>query len=388
MLEYHINSNKKIVILFITTGLRTGGAEIMLYKLLSKIDRRQFEPKVISLMDNGTVGNSIEELAIPIYTIGMKQGIPRPADLLRLRHIVLQIKPDLIQGWMYHGNLAAYLSSVFSLQKIPVFWSIHHSIASLSLEKIMTIGIIKLCATFSRFINQIIFVSKKSKLQHETIGYFSANNSVIPNGFDTSVFKPSSAARLNLRQELSLAEETVIIGLLARYHPMKDHANFIKAAALLCENFPDVNFVLAGSGSDKNNQELLNSIQSVGLIKNFHLLGEQSNIPCLTAALDIVTLSSAYGEAFPLVIGEAMSCGVPCVVTNVGDSGWIVGDTGRVVPPRNPEALANAWQELITLGREGREALGKLSRARINDFFSLESVVIQYEKLYKALFIR
>lgn len=371
-------------IVYITTGLYTGGAEKMLYQLLSKINRERFHPVVVSLMDRGTVGDRIENLGIPFHTIGMKPGMPTLHGILRLIYTVNQHKPDLIQGWMYHGNIAAQLANIFSWQKVPVLWSIHHSIGSLGSEKKMTAAIIKFCARLSKFTNKVIFVSQNSKIQHEALAYCCDNSCIIPNGFDTSLFKPSVEARLNIRSELGLSEETFLIGLIARYHPMKDHANFIRAAVLLSKNFSKVHFILAGTNVDHNNHTLLKMIKDLGLFKQIHLLGERHDVPLLTSALDIASLASAYGEAFPLIIGEAMSCGIPCVVTDVGDAAWIVGNTGRVVSPRNPEALANAWKELIVLGSESREILGKAARARIIECFSLDSVVHQYESLYES----
>ncbi|NEP28701.1 glycosyltransferase, partial [Moorena sp. SIO3I6] len=217
------------------------------------------------------------------------------------------------------------------------------------------------------------------------LGYSSQNSCVIPNGFDTSLFKPSLEARAAFRSELGLSEQSILIGLIGRYHPMKDHPNFIRAASLLVKEFPDVHFIMVGTEVDQDNNFLSSLIQDLGLSNHIHLLGERSDIPRLTAALDINTLASAYGEAFPLVIGEAMSSGVPCVVTDVGDSAWIVGNTGRVVPPRNSEALARAWKELILMGNEGRKVLGKAARSRIIDSFSINSVVAQYESLYELI---
>ena len=376
-----INS-RKVVLLYITTGLSTGGAERMLYNLLSRTNQLRFEPIVVSLMDRGTFGDQIEALGIPVYTIGIKRGIPTPAAIVRLIRTVRHLKPDLIQGWMYHGNLAAQFARVFLSPKIPVLWSIHHSIHSLPSEKKITQTIIRFSSIISRYTNQIVFVSKNSQLQHEALGYCSEKSLVIDNGFDTSLFKPSVEARLTVRAELGLPPESFLIGLMARYHPMKDHDNFLRAAALLLKEFPEVHFILIGSEVDRENQVLHQLIQDLGLFNRIHLLGERSDMPRLAAALDIASLASAYGEAFPLVIGEAMSCGVPCAVTDVGDSARIVDNTGRVVSPRDAEALANAWKELIEMGVEEREALGRAARARIIESFSLESIVAKYEAVY------
>jgi len=376
--------DNRFLVVHIITGLSSGGAEITLYKLLSRVNRERFSAVVVSLIDRGTLGDRIEALGIPVHTIGMKPGMLTPTAIWRLLHTVRQLKPDLVQGWMYHGNLAAQLSSIFLLHKVPVLWSIHNSIYSLTFEKKMTASVIRLGASLSKFPNNIVFVSRTSKSQHETLGYCSQNSCVIPNGFDTSLFIPSVAARLAVRSELGLSKKTFLIGIIGRYHPMKDHANFLQAAALLLKNRPNVHFLLVGQQVERENQVLNQLIQELRLFEQIHLLGERSDIPRLTAALDIAC-SSSYSEAFPNVIGEAMSCGVPCVVTDVGDSSWIVGNTGRVVPSRNPEALANAWKELFDLDSETRETLGKAARKRIIECFAMDSFVNKYEELYESV---
>lgn len=377
-------TQKPIKILHLITGLNTGGAEMMLYRLLSRMNRERFEPVVLSLMDRGTLGDRISKLDIPVYTINMKLGLSTPAAIWRLIRTVRQLQPDLIQGWMYHANLAAELASFLSPLKIPVIWGIHHSLNSLKSEKTTTWGAIKLSAYLSRTAQKIVFVSRTSQLQHHSEGYFSQNNCVIPNGFDTKIFAPSVDAALTVRSELGLAANTLLIGNIGRFHPMKDHANFLQAAALLLQGHPHVHFLMVGQGVEAANSILHQLIQKLGISEQVHLLGERQDIPRLAAALDIATTASAYGEAFPLVVGEAMSCGVPCVVTDVGDSAWMVAETGRVVPPRNSEALANAWQELISLSAADRKYLGKKARSRIIKYFSLDYVVRQYEELYKT----
>ncbi|MGB7379998.1 MAG: glycosyltransferase [Rivularia sp. (in: cyanobacteria)] len=372
-------------IVYCTTGLNTGGAEMMLSQLLSRINRKRFSPTVISLLDRGTFGEQIEAEGIPVYTLNMKQGIPTPANIWTLIKIIRQIKPDLIQGWMYHGNIAAQLARLSLLYQVPVLWSIHYSPTLLSLEKRLTALLIKSGAYFSPFSASNIFVSQTSRQKHEKLGYHSKHNCVIPNGFDTSVFAPSSVAIKKIRFELSLPKDSILIGMMGRYHPMKDHRNFLEAAALISQKYDNLYFVLAGTGVDKDNKNLVDLIQDLQLVKKTRLLGERRDIPRLAAAFDIFTLPSAYGEAFPLVVGEAMSCGVPCVVTDVGDSGFIIGETGRVVAPRNPETLTKAWQELLEMEAEDREALGKAARARIQKLFSLDSVVSEYEQLYSRL---
>nr|WP_275994374.1 glycosyltransferase [Argonema antarcticum] len=328
------------------------------------------------------MGDRIEALGVPVYAIDMT---PTPGAIWRLVQIVRQLKPDLIQGWMYHGNLAAQLVKILSLHHIPILWSIHHSINSLASEKKLTQILIRLGSLASKFVDRIIYVSNNSKKQHEALGYFPNNSCVIPNGFNTSLFKPSNEDRLSVREELGLSSDSFLIGSLARYHPMKDHANFIRAAALLVKSFPEVHFLLAGTEIEPQNQILYKLIQDLEIEKQVHLLGERQDVPRLLAALDILTSSSAYGEAFPLIVGEAMSCGVTCVVTDLGDCGWLVGQPKQVVPPRNSEALAAAWKNLIELSSEERKSIGSEARARIIEFFSLDFIVTCYEQIYESI---
>jgi glycosyltransferase involved in cell wall biosynthesis len=372
-------------IVYTIVGLTTGGAEVMLYRILSSINRERFSPYVVCLMDRGTLGDRIEALGIPVYTLGMKTGgIPTPNVIGKLVNIIREIQPDLIQGWMYHGNLAAQFASLFVGKKIPVFWDIQGTVYSLKLEKKMTAAIIRLSAYLSRFTSKVIHVSNVGKNQHEALGYDKKNGCVIFNTVDTSLFVPSELAKAEIRAELGLPENAFIVGLVCRYHPMKDHANFLQAAALLLKEYPDIHFAMVGTGVVKENETLDRIIKELGISHRTHLMGERSDMPRVTAALDIASSASAYGEGCPLIVGEAMSCGVPCTVTDVGDSGLIVGNTGWVVPPKNPEALTKAWQESIELGSEGREKLGKAARSRIIECFSLESIVAEYEKLYET----
>lgn len=372
----------KITILHLITDLFTGGAEMMLYKLMSATDRRYFNPVVVSLMDYGILGKRIEALGVPIYAIGMSQGRPNLYSLWRLVRLVYNLRPALIQGWMYHANLAALFASRFTRGHIPVLWNIRQSLYDINAEKRMTAMLIRLSARLSLKPRWIIYNSSVSANQHEQMGFAARRREVIPNGFDCDIFKPSISARYRLRKFLNLDEKTTLIGLIGRYHPMKDHANFLRAAKELVVQYPDVHFILAGRDVDETNTSLTKIVKAAGLTERVHLLGERTDIPEITAGLDIAS-SSSYGEGFPNVIGEAMACGVPCVVTDVGDSAWLVSDTGIVVPPRDPYAMAKAWAKLIDCGFEGRTKLGWAGRNRIISYFSLKQITQRYEALYK-----
>lgn len=372
-------------ILHAITGLFTGGAEMMLCKLLSGMKNEGVSSAVVSLIYGGPMHEKIEALGIPVNSLKMRRGLPSLSALRFLREFVRKGQFDLLQGWMYHGNLVASIASRFVENRPPVVWNVRHSLYDIKYESWLTRWVIRANAYLSRYTDVILYNSRTSARQHEAFGFAASKTYIIPNGFDARIFRPDEAAGAAVRRELAVGNNTILIGLIGRYHPMKDHRNFLQAAALLVRRLPDVRFLLAGREVDASNKALAAIVVELGLDAQVFLLGERRDIPQLNAALDIASSSSSWGEAFPNVIGEAMSCGVPCVVTEVGDSGWIVGKAGKVVPPRNPEALANAWREMIEIGPEGREALGIQARQRVIDHFSLEVVVRQYKMLYEKL---
>nr|WP_277878921.1 MULTISPECIES: glycosyltransferase [unclassified Coleofasciculus] len=200
---------------------------------------------------------------------------------------------------------------------------------------------------------------------------------VIPNGIDTEHFKPSLETRAKVRTEWEISEDTILIGLVGRLDPMKDHPTFLRAAALLCKQRQDVRFVCVGTGSESYAQKLYQLAKKLDISEKVIWAGARADMPMVYNALDIATSSSSYGEGFSNAIGEAMACSVPCVVTDVGDSSWIVDDTGLVVLPQSSEALLAGW--LTCLGRD-RNAMGLKARSRIVEHFSVKQLVEQTEE--------
>jgi glycosyltransferase involved in cell wall biosynthesis len=370
-----------IRIVHVINDLTVGGAEMMLYKLLSSTDHARHDTTVVTLCDGGELREGVERFGVRVHGVGMRAPAPSPSSLLRLVRLVRRLDPDLIQGWMYYGNIGAQIAAAFSPRPPATVWNIRQSVYSLAHEKPVTALAIRLGARLSSRPAAIIYNSMKSAAQHESLGYKASKTRIIHNGFDTAAFVPSVEARASVRVELGLTPDALLVGLIGRYHPAKDHANFLRAAAALSKGRPEVRFVLSGRGVHRGNDALCEAIGHLGLGSRVHLLGERQDVTRLMASFDII-VSSSRREGFPNVIGEAMSCGVPCVVTDVGDSAKLVGPTGLVVPPRNPEALAQAGRELIHLGSKGRAKLGEAARERIRENFHLESVVAQYEALY------
>ncbi|MFC2167255.1 glycosyltransferase [Acidobacteriota bacterium] len=371
----------------IISGLNTGGAEMMLYNLLSTKNLQPFEHTVVSLKDEGTVAEYIKRLGVPVICMGMSPGRPSPKGGRRLLRLIRNLKPDIIQGWMYEGNFAAFLVWMMASRKSKLLWNIRFSLHEFNkMERLRRI-LIRLESFLSSFPLHILYNSRISMGQHEKRGFSSKRSVFLPNGINCDRFKPDDKARIKLRSLLKLDFNTFLIGRMARYHSMKDYENLILAAKKILSQFPHVHFVLTGRGVVQSNSSLFTKIQDTGFQERFHIMGDRRDIPEIMAGLD-VHVSSSCSESFPNVVGEAMACGVPSVVTDVGDSREIVGGTGIVVPPKDFEALAQGLVSLIKMDTSERSKMGEAARERIVTFYSLPSMAKHYEKLYLGLLTR
>lgn len=371
-------------VLFIITGLSTGGAEMMLLKLLERIDRRRYEPFIISLSTKGVIGSRIESLGISTEALEMRPGLPNPVLFYRLVKRIGAIQPDVVHTWMYHADLLGGLAARFAGIR-AIGWAIRHSNLDRDKTKLVTRLVVYTCALVSGWVpRRIVSCSEVARQIHVAVGYAAPKMLVIPNGFDLALFQPDAPARSSVRAELGVGQDVPLVGLVGRFDPQKNHAGFFEAAGLLHRYFPEIHFVLAGKDIHQNNNILMQAVRNAGVEGVTHLLSIRTDIPRLMAALDVL-VSSSYGEAFPNVLGEAMACGVPCAVTDVGDSAYIVGDTGEVVASGDMVRLAEAIKCLLALPTEERHALGVQARARIADNFEIGKVVRQYESFYEEL---
>ncbi len=369
----------------VITSLTVGGAEMMLLRLLSALQGREHEAHVICLRHGGVIADRIEALGIPVERLHARPGVPNPAVIIRIAHLLRRIRPDVVQTWMYHADLFGGLAAQ-AAGSPPVAWGLHHSTLSPAYNKRSTLLTVRACAHLSRRIPAaIVCCAESTRCVHAAFGYDERRMVVIPNGFDLNEFRPDPAARNAVREELGLAPDTRLVGVIARFHPQKDHRTFIEAAARLRAWRDDVHFLFAGGRLDWSNPELVRWINDAGIRDRCHLLGRRSDIGRIQASLDVACLPSQGGEALPLTIGEAMAAGVPCVVTDVGDAALLVGDTGRVVPVRNPDALARACRSLLELSPEAWAALGAAARQRIAQHYALPVIAQRYADLWQQL---
>lgn len=369
----------------VINGLETGGAEMMIFKLLSVTPAPSL---VVSLQDLGTIGGRIRALGVEVLQLHMSRSRPSPAAIWRLGRLLSDWRPDVVQGWLLHGNMAATVAAALARLDVPVLWNVRWTLYDLESESLRSRAMLRLSAALSRMPARILYNSGLAAQQHEAIGYRAAGRVVIPNGFDLAHFHPDRGARLELRRELALPADAILVGMLARYHPMKDHANSLRAAALMAEQGVDAHFVYAGREVDPRNSTLVSLAAELGISHRVHLLGERRDTAAVLAGLDLYWMSSwarGVAEGFPNVVGEAMACGVPCVVTDVGDARVVVGETGEVVPPRDSRALAAAAVRMLRRPPAERAAVGAAARERIARDFDIELVARQYHALYMAL---
>jgi glycosyltransferase involved in cell wall biosynthesis len=369
-----------MLIVHLITGLQCGGAENQLQQLVLASDSRRFRHVVISLLEGGAIGFELKEAGIEVHSLGMKGGPPSPVGMVRLVRLLRRLRPNVLHCWLYHACLMGLLGGHWA--GIPrVIWGLRSANAGLRGYSLWTRAVVRLCARFSSLPDAVVMNSETSRAVHQNWGYNTAKVRVIPNGVDVQRFCPDPEARRAVRAELGLGHHSVLIGLFARYSPMKDHETFLRAAGMLHAQYPDVRFLMAGERITADNGPLSRIVQENELQQVLYLLGPRRDLPRLTAALDISCLSS-WSESFPNVVVEAMACAVPCVVTDAGGTRLIVGDTGRVVPSCDPLALAEAMSALTAIEAAERGALGQKARERVCARFSLQKTVSAYEDIY------
>jgi glycosyltransferase involved in cell wall biosynthesis len=368
----------------LVTGLDIGGAERMLVRLVSRMDPASFENHVVSLLPAGPLRRPLDQHGIPVSSLSMRRGRPNPWAIVRLARLLADVRPHILQTWLYHadvlGTLAARLARVRT-----IVWNVRASNVDRSHHGTLSALTRRAAARLSRLPSAVVVNSAAGRAAHEAIGYRPRQWVLIPNGIDCEEFAPVPAARRRLRRLLGVPESTPLVGLIARFHPMKDHETFVRAAGILCRSRPDVHFVLAGSGVNAANATLRQWLAAEGIADRVSLLGRCDDVAAIDAALDVAVMASSGGEGFPTAIAEAMACGVPCVATDVGDARMLVGDSGCVVPPRDAAALARGCQAVLGESPQVRQSRGLSARARILAEYDLARIALAYQQLYVSL---
>ncbi|MEG4320539.1 MULTISPECIES: glycosyltransferase [unclassified Microcoleus] len=365
-------------VVFLIRDLNYGGAQRQLVTLVKGLNKQSFDVIVLCFYRGGPLEKELKDNEIPLICLEKRERWDIFGFFWRLFQHLKHIQPDVLHGYLGESNvLTIFLKPLFPSTKM--IWGIRGSNTDPDLYGWLGRVLSQLESLLSPFADSIIVNSHAGKTYYLTHGFPSDKMVVIPNGLDTKRFQPDSEARAKVRAEWKISENTILIGLVGRLNPMKDHPNFLKAAALICKQRQDVHFVCVGTGLENYAQELYELTSKLGINERVIWAGARPDMPAVHNALDIATSASAYGEGFANVIGEAMACGVPCVVTDVGDSKWIVGDAGVVVAPSNAQALFAGWLEILQMNRE---KLSIMARTRIKENFQTK---VLYEKTENIL---
>ena len=351
-----------------------------LARLLERLPPR-FETSVISLSTIGAIGERLRASGVSVSTLGMTRRSLAPGPIFRLRDMLKEAKPDIVQTWMYHADLLGGLAARWA--GIPALvWSIRHSNLSVRHNRLRTVMIARACAALSRHVpDRILCCANVARLNHVRFGYADDKMEVLPNGFDLSRFKPAPEMRESVRREFGVPDNVPIVAMIGRFDVQKGHRILIDAAATLRERRPQIHYLLAGQDVDDSNAALARWLNERTLQSSVSLLGIREDIPRLLAAVDALVLPS-IGEGFPNVVGEAMASAVPCIASNVGDTPFLIGDTGFIVPPGDAGALANAMDRFLSMPERERQSYGARARQRVVENFEIGAIIWRYVEFY------
>lgn len=369
-------------VLVVTSGLRLGGAEVFLDALVRRLRGGPERVAVLSLTDRTPLSSGLAASGFRVECL----GLPRPGALPRARGAAWRLarmhEPDVVLGWMYHGCLVGSWCSA-RLGR-PAVWSIHGSLDDWSLHSGRTRMVIRAARHYSRSPAAICYASTRARRQHEGSGFHAEGGVVIPTGVEPERFRRLPGARERQRQVIGATEETLVIGHVSRFHPVKDQWTLVAGAGEAARRGVPLHLVVAGAGLDRSNAALMGWLYEAGLAQRSTLLGITDDVARWLAAFDLFVLPSR-AESSPIALLEAMAAEVPCIVTDVGDCCEMLGDAGVVIPVAHPSALADAITGLWQAGPAVREARGRAGRARAGERYSIQRAVVAYEGLLGAI---
>ncbi len=362
-----------------------GGAERMLMQMLLNNPSSIQNKMVIVLCEAGPWGEQLSSAGVRIEALKMKSALDMPKAFFRIKTLLREFNPNIVQTWMYHsdflGGLAAYTSGFKN-----IIWGIHRTSLSWNDSKI-TLILMKLCALMSSWLpKKIIPVAQAAKIHHIAAGYEPSRMEVIPNGFDFAKLTATQKQREEFRKSCGFSEDEIIIGCLGRFHPVKGQDNFVKAAALVLKANPEakIKFLMVGDECDQKNTELMGWVNQYALNDSIVLLGNRTDVPICLSGMDIFCMPSRT-ECFPLCLGEAMAMGLPCVATDVGDTGFLSGGTTILVPPQDEEALAKGLFKVAALAKPKRIEMGEKAKIRVLSEFAIEKANDRYDAVYREI---
>ena len=366
----------------VITGLSLGGAENSLYKLVSHLDRQKFDISIISLKNQGVFGDRFDALGIPVYSCNFSVGVGGLLAPFKLVRFLLNLRPDIVQTWLYHADLIAGIAAKLIGVKC-IIWSIRTT--DLKQGSWLTAVIRKVCALVSRVIpSKIVVVAHAARVKHIQLGYDELKMIVIPNGYDANQFKPDPVLVANLKNEIGIRQTDLVVGCVGRLSEDKGQDILIEASQDVLNKFPDVKFVFIGSGFENTNKVLVDSIASKSKLDRFILMGERNDVNTCFGLMDIFCLPSRT-EGFPNVLAEAMLSKLPCVSSDCGDARLLSNGHVSIAKINDSMDLANKITQMLGLNTIERRILGQESWSHVSNEYSIDRMVTRYDSLFEQL---
>ena len=362
-------------VLHVINSTDIGGAEKILFNLVKSQSNK--EVIIISLTKEGFIGRELIKKGYKVHYLNFQKNISVISKWIKFIFLIKKYNPEIVHSWLYHSNLIGGLSAkLMSVKKI--YWSIHHDYEFSSKRMQLELKILGLMSYFIP--NKVVYCSYNSKINHINNGFSNRNSSIIENGVCTNKFKKNFYFKKIFRRKLNIEKDHLIIGNIARYHPIKDHETLLKSLKILKSKKVKFKCILIGNGLTKVNQNLAFKIRKYKLQNRVILLGELNEVNKILNCFDINILSSK-SECAPVTLMEAMATGIPSISTKVGDAKNILGDTGWVIKVGDHKALAEHIEQIYKNKNLLKEK-STLALNRAKTFFSLELMLSKYKKLY------
>jgi glycosyltransferase involved in cell wall biosynthesis len=373
-----------VKIAILARALAYGGAERQLVELAKGISAAGHELHVIAFYGGGPLEQILRSSEVAVHSVGKRGRWDIVGFVFRLVRCLRALRPEILHSYLGVPNIVAAVMKSLIPGRSRLVWGIRTAEIDTSHYDWLHRLVYRLEAWLSRFCDLVIVNSQAGRRHAIEQGFPAERIVVIPNGIDVQYFYPDDSAGQRVKRQWHLTPANKAIGFVARLDPLKDHETFLKAAALLARRIPDMTFVCVGDGPESYRDALGARANELGIAERVIWEPSRSDIRDVYNAFNILC-SASVTEGFPNVVAEAMACGVPCVVTDVGDSVLIVGDTGVVVPVADAYALAEGIErQLRRLEAEG-SLLRKSARERIVKNFQVERLVEQTTQRLQAL---
>ncbi len=376
---------REIKILHIITTLERGGAQKILFDVISRNKSKQYKHFVISLTEEKNLSKELEKHVVKIFHLNGKGILFFPILILKTLFLVKKIKPFYIQSWLYHADFIASVIG-FIVNEIPIIWTIHHASYSLKYDSFHSKLIVNILSKFSKYIPKyIIYCSELSYVIHKKLGFKEKNPIVIHNGIDFQKFCQNKSLGISYRKNYSIKKNDFLIGIVGRYDPNKGIDCFLKAIKETKKTISQVKFIMCGTEMDNKNKELIEKLKSYNLMRDSILIGEQENMPAIYNMIDLLICSS-LSESFGLVAIEALACRTNILGSDIPAFRKLI-KKGNLIQKNNYKLFA---KKIIFYYRNHMQGIFIPGAEKMNlnfERYDIKNTIDSYYEVYKKNFV-